>query len=408
MIKVCIFAFGTLGFLCAQDQNADRILQQTRAGEIERARLQKAAELQPEETRGVEHVLEVIERDKILPRIFGGVNGWRVRIGGLATYSGFGLGPEYNRRFWDNQARFRVSVRGSTHQYYIAETGLDLPALANDHAFAGISGMHFDFPEMQYYGSGPNTQRGARSVYRLENTSFEGRAGVKPFDRLRFGVMGRYLMVNVGPGSGTQFAHSDVEFNERTAPGIQLQSDFVQAGAFAEFDWRDNAGNPHGGGNYFAEISEYNDVRRSLFTFDRLHLEAQQYIPFFHKRRVIALRGRVVATDPHSGNRVPFYLQPTLGGPDDLRGFRAYRFYGNNTAVVNGEYRWEVFHGLDMAIFADAGSVFDDWRQINFRQVRTSYGFGFRFGGETGVAMRLDTGFSNEGFNVWLKFSNVF
>src|SRR5437763_10132058 len=112
MMKVCTVLVVALGAISAQEQNADRALQQTRAAEIERARQQKAAELQPEEVQGVEHVLQVIEQDKILQRVFGGVNGFRVRIGGLATYSGFGLGPEYNRRFWDNQAHFHASVRG--------------------------------------------------------------------------------------------------------------------------------------------------------------------------------------------------------------------------------------------------------------------------------------------------------
>jgi hypothetical protein len=408
MLKVCFTTLLAVGLLFAQQENADRALQQTRAAEIERARLQKAAELQPEETRGVEHVLEVIEKDKILQRVFGGVNGWRVRIGGLTTYSGFGLGPEYDRSLWHRQAQFRYSIRGSTHSYYLMETGLDFPRLADDHVFANLYAVHYDFPRVDYYGSGPNTQKGARSVYRLENTAFETRAGVKPFERLRFGVLGRYLMLNVGPGHGEQFAHTDVEFTEATAPGIQLQSYYLQPGAFVQFDWRDHDGNPHSGGNYIAEFSQYNDVRRDAYSFNRLQLEAQQYIPFFHKRRVIALRGRVVASEARDGNRVPFYLQPTLGGPDDLRGYRAFRFYGNNSAVFNAEYRWEVFHGLDMALFGDAGNVYNDWRQINLRHLRTSYGFGFRFNSENAVAVRIDAGYSQEGFGVWLKFNNVF
>jgi outer membrane protein assembly factor BamA len=123
---------------------------------------------------------------------------------------------------------------------------------------------------------------------------------------------------------------------------------------------------------------------------------------------VIALRGKVEATSPHLGNLVPFYLQPTLGGSEDLRGFRPFRFYDNNAVILNGEYRWEVFSGLDMALFVDAGQVFPDWHQINYRHLQSDAGFGFRFNVRNDVFLRIDTAFSHEGFQVWFKFNNVF
>ncbi|MGH9675304.1 MAG: BamA/TamA family outer membrane protein [Bryobacteraceae bacterium] len=59
----------------------------------------------------------------------------------------------------------------------------------------------------------------------------------------------------------------------------------------------------------------------------RIDLRAQQYIPFFSKQRVIALRGYTAMTDARSGHRIPFYLQPTLGGPDTMRGFHPFRYH---------------------------------------------------------------------------------
>ena len=105
---------------------------------------------------------------------------------------------------------------------------------------------------------------------------------------------------------------------------------------------------------------------------------------------------------------MPFYLQPTLGGSEDLRGFRPFRFYDDNLAVVNAEYRWESFSGLDMVLFADAGKVFHQRSQWNLKDLETSVGFGFRFNVRNSVFMRIDTGFSHEGYQLWLKFNNVF
>jgi outer membrane protein assembly factor BamA len=101
-------------------------------------------------------------------------------------------------------------------------------------------------------------------------------------------------------------------------------------------------------------------------------------------------------------------MQPTLGGQDDLRGFRPFRFRDKNLLLLNTEYRWEVFSGLDMAVFGDAGKVFARKSQLNLKDLETSAGFGFRFNARNNVFLRLDVGFSHEGFQVAMKFNNLF
>ena len=165
---------------------------------------------------------------------------------------------------------------------------------------------------------------------------------------------------------------------KQTTPGIQLQSDYATAAASSSTT---GATIPAGRGAA-AITSRSIDVlghpaRRLFVRTSRPGGAAVHSV--FQQRRVIALRGRVEATSPRDGNRVPFYLQPTLGGSEDLRGFRPFRFYDNNAVILNGEYRWEVFSGLDMALFVDAGRVFHEWQQINYRNLETDAGFGFRF-----------------------------
>lgn len=288
------------------------------------------------------------------------------------------------------------------------EAGLEAPALAEGHVFANLWAVHFDYPSVDYYGPGPNSHKQGRSDYLLEETGVQATPGIQPVAHLRLGAIGRYLMFNVGPGRDDTFADANRLYSEQTTPGIQYQSNFLVGGGFLEYDWRDNPGAPRNGGNYIAQYTTYSDALRGRYSFGRLDLEAQQYLGLFNRRRVIALRGRIQATDPHGGNEVPFYLQPTLGGSDDLRGYRAFRFYDNNSALLTAEYRWEVFHGLDMALFSDAGQVFDRWRQINFRRLRTDFGFGFRLSANDQNFMRIDTAFSREGFAVWVKFGGLF
>ncbi|MBM3776441.1 MAG: hypothetical protein FJW37_14955 [Acidobacteria bacterium] len=383
--------------------------QQTRAETIEQEREAKSKTLRPDTLSRTEATLNYIRDRRIIERITGGVAGWRVRLGGLATGSGFALGPEYIRRdLAEGEITFRSSLRGSTRKFWLADLELDMPRLARDYYFLNLYAAHRYLPSLEYYGPGPDSVKTGRSNYLLENTSFSVRTGVRPVRYLRLEVTGHYLGINVGPGQDDRFASTEQVYSPLNTPGLRQQSNFLAGGAFAQYDHRDNPGGPRRGGNYLLEWTSYSDRDLGRHSFGVLHLELQQYIPFFNERRVIALRARTLWTDPHEGQVVPFYLQPVVGGSEDLRGYRAYRFYGDNSLVLNAEYRWEVFSGMDMAVFADAGKVYLSWRHTNFRDLESSVGFGLRFNVRNDVFMRIDTGFSHEGFQVWVKFNNVF
>ncbi|HWB83864.1 MAG TPA: BamA/TamA family outer membrane protein [Bryobacteraceae bacterium] len=389
--------------------SADAADPTTRAGEIELQRKQKATHLSPDTPGPIDNALQIVSKKRIVDRVTNGIAGFRLHLGGLITGSGMALGPEYYRRdLAHEQLLYRASARGSLRKFYLVDTEISDSHLAGGRASADLYAAHSDYPNVDYYGPSANSVKTGRSGFSLEQTSFRARAAVSPAEHFHAGLVGSYLMFNVGPGRDDRFVSTDVIYTERTTPGIQVQSDFGVTGAFVQYDWRDNPGGPRHGGNYRAQFARYSDIERGLFSFNSLDLEAQQYIPFFNQRRVIALRGRLQATDALPGQVVPFYLQPTLGGSDDLRGFRSFRFYGNDSLVLNGEYRWEVFSGLDMALFMDAGRVFPNFHSVSVNELETDYGFGFRFNVRNDVFLRIDTGFSHEGFQVWFKFSNVF
>jgi outer membrane protein assembly factor BamA len=381
----------------------------SRAEQIQAARREKSRNLEPDIPPKPERFLNYVKENRIVERLTGGVAGLRIRLGGVATAQGFALGPEYIRRDLANeQVTFRASAIGTTRFGYMLDTEVDMPSLAGDRLFVNLFGGHRNFPQVQYYGPGPDSSLNGRSNYRYEETSFTTRTGFRPMRPLAIGALGSYMAFNTGPGTRTQWAITDQIYNERQAPGIDLQSNFVRGGGFLHFDYRDHPGGPRKGGSYLIQYSTYSDRTWGRYSFDRVEAELQQYISFLNERRVIALRARADVTDPRAGNRVPFYLQPTLGGSNDLRGFRAYRFYDNAAMVLNAEYRWEVFSGMDMAIFGDAGKVAPRWRDLDLSDLEASYGFGMRFNVRNAVFLRIDTAFSHEGFQIWFKFNNVF
>ena len=98
-----------------------------------------------------------------------------------------------------------------------------------------------------------------------------------------------------------------------------------------------------------------------------------------------------------AGSEVPFYYQRTLGGPADLRGFRQFRFRDRNLLLLQAEYRWEIFTAVDGAIFYDAGKVASRIEDLNFRDLESDYGIGFRFGTVNGVFLRVEGAFGSSG-----------
>jgi len=381
----------------------------SRAAEIEAARDRKAQTLEPDTPTPTEQTLVDIRDKKVIERITAGIAGFRVKLGGLATGSGFAVGPEYLRRdLWNRRALFRGAAQASLLGYQKYDLQFSVPPVSSGAYFLELLAFHRDYPQTGYYGPGPHSLKTNRSNFRLEDTQWNGTFGVRPVPHLNLAATAGYMLVNVGPGTSDEYVSSEQIFTPGQTVGINDQADFFRNGFYVQYDYRDNPGGPRSGGNYFVEYNNYSDRTLGLHDFQRLDIELQQYVPFFNKRRVIALRGRSTLTFAHDNQRVPFYLQPTLGGSDDLRGFRPFRFYDDNLIVVNGEYRWETFSGLDMALFADAGKVFPRRSQWNFKDIEGSVGFGLRFNVRNNVFLRADVGFSHEGFQVWIKFNNIF
>lgn len=382
----------------------------TRVGTIESAREIKARQLQPDEVSPMERRLRALRDQKYLERITAGYNGFRAKIGNMVTGGGFGIGPEYFREdLFRGNLTSRASAQISTRGYQKYEAQATLPKLANGKITLDGLASYRNYSSLQYYGTGPDRPKDLRTNYRLEDTSINGIAAYAPFRYIKIGGAAGYLWTNVGPGTDDRFASAERVFTPAQAPGIDHQTNFLRTGVFAQYDYRDNPlGMAKSGGNYVFQYSWFHDGKLEQFGFRRMDIDMQQFIPFFNKTHVIALRAKATLTDTDQNQQVPFYLQPVLGGSDDLRGYRFFRFSDRNSMVLNAEYRWEIFSGLDGAVFADAGKVFPNRSMLNFHNLESSVGFGLRFNVQNATFLRIDTGFSHEGFQVWLKFNDVF
>jgi outer membrane protein assembly factor BamA len=400
-----LFLFIPIGLVLSTSGSA----QETRTGEIERQRDEKANHTHYDEPGKTEKTLMYIEDSKLLERLSSGFRGWNLRFGGLVQGSGFALGPEYSLRSdFEGKSTFQVGAQFSTKLYQKYYSRWTLPKLAHDRLSLDLNAVHRNYSQIDYFGPGPRSLEGNRTDYRLEDTAVDGSLAARPNKHLQLGGAGGYLWVNVGPGASSQLPSTDQVFPPSILPGIDHQTNFWRYGPFAQVDYLDNTEMPASGGLYTFQYTWYRDQRLNLHDFQRIDAEIQQYFGFFNKTRVLALRAKTTLTDADHGNTVPFYMQSTIGGSEDLRGFRPFRFYDNNSFVLNAEYRFHAMGILDMALFADGGKVFPRRGQLNFRDLQGDGGVGFRFNIRGHPFMRVDLAASHEGFQIWLKFNDIF
>jgi hemolysin activation/secretion protein len=191
-------------------------------------------------------------------------------------------------------------------------------------------------------------------------------------------------------------------------PGLDTRANFLRSEAFIEVDYREPR-HPKKGGWYRIDLSHYEDRTAGQFTFNRIDADLRQFIGFLAGRRVLAARLFVSTSDTSGSQAMPFYFMPTLGGNDTLRGFREYRFRAPHAILAQGEYRWEIWSGLDGALFYDAGKVANRREDLDLEGLETDYGIGFRFNTNNGIILRVDAAFgSRDGNHLHIVFGGVF
>ncbi|MCG2779503.1 MAG: outer membrane protein assembly factor [Weeksellaceae bacterium] len=190
------------------------------------------------------------------------------------------------------------------------------------------------------------------------------------------------------------------------------------------YDTRDFEPDPTKG-LYFEIANEFSSpIIGSQFTFNKLFVQAKyfQKIPV-GKRTVFAAR---LGAGNIFGDNAPFFefqdqWSPdgsinALGGKHSLRGYRANRFLARSMAFANFELRTRIAElsvkkqhfALAIAPFFDAGTVRDQWQDLNFTKIKTSYGAGARVAWNQSTIISFDYGISKEDQLFYIGIGQAF
>ncbi len=380
----------------------------TRAEELRREREEKSKQLEPPEPAGAERLLLDLERGRLFERILNPAEGLYPKLGTITPGSGFSVGPAYRKpAALGRHVDFSAFAAASLKNYWMIETRLRLPRLAGGRVQADVHGQRYDFPEEPFFGLGADSLRSNEVTYGYRNSVVGGTLSFLPAPWFALSGTGDYLMPRVS--SYDRDGDISTRFDEAVAPGLAEQPNYFLYQASADANFRQPRGNPRRGGRYFLGYQRYADLDGDLYSFQRVEANVDHYVPFLNDRRVLAFHAIVSVSDADDGARVPFYLQRTLGGPDDLRGFRRFRFRDKHAILLQAEYRWEIFTAVDGAVFYDAGKVTSRVEDLNLRDLESDYGIGFRFGTQNGVFLRIEGAFgSSEGRHFVFRFGHVF
>ena len=382
----------------------------SRTDQIQASRTDKLARLWPERTSGIvkrandyldRGFLEFVEEKK-------GSNGLQFVLGGMRSGSGTTFGVGYRRvDLYDERLAFRATARGTLQKAYMLDLELESPRLRHKRGDVRLYIKHENSPMMDYYGAGPDSQKSGRTSYRLEDTGIDGSGRYRVWSHLYLGATGGVYLPNVGPGQRDGVTSTEAIYTPVQVPGLGRQPKFFRAGGTLEFDYRDLATGPREGGHYYTRHLRYWDRESGLYTFHMLDSAIEQYLPYWNKTRVVALRLGSMMTWAGEGKAIPFYLQPTLGGNDFLRGFDRYRFYDQNSIHAVAEHRWYVSSIAHGALFFEMGKVARKASQLNFHNLEYAGGIGIRFTVRDAVVMRIEAAASHEGVRGMWTFSNM-
>jgi len=408
---MCVFRIlcGALVFVClstlARAQEAAD--PQTRADALRAEREKKQQQLQPNEADALQRTMNYIETRGLY--IFSR-DGFHPKLGTLTTGSGFAFGVGFRERgIFARRGVLELWTAATAKKYWAMEARTMFPDLAGGRVMAEVVASLREYPREDFFGLGPDALREDQSSFLLRTAQVSGRAGVRIAPAITVGGGLGFLTPRTGRGRKTSVPSVEERFDASDVPGLGASIDYLRSTAFAEVDYREPI-NARRGGWYRVDVSRFSDRTTRVWDFTRTDVDLRQFIGFFAERRVIALRGYLsTSSAPSDSAGIPFFMMPSLGGNDTLRGFRNYRFRGPHALLFQAEYRWEIWSGLDAALFYDAGKVALRRSDLNLKRLEDDYGFGFRFNTANGVVMRVDAAFgSRDGKHLHIVFGGVF
>lgn len=299
----------------------------------------------------------------------------RLSIEPIAPTSGMVLGVGLKPKDWRTSTLFkslRARAAVSANRYW---------AVDGSFAFQSISDWRIEpyarfrsMKRLNHFGLGSASLLDDRADYAL----LDRRVGIDGYKRWQwFALAGRVegLWPRTSDGQSPGLPSVTERFSPADLPGFGDATNYVYAGGSINLNYPYvRSEQPRRGGDYLVSLGSFRDTSGTGHSFSRFEIEGRERFPIAGPSRQLTLHARLSTMRADQGQSVPFYLMDTLGGADNLRGFRegmiggdegtstlrsfeSFRFRDRATAFVQVDFRQRLWAQVFASVFADAGMV---------------------------------------------------
>jgi len=278
------------------------------------------------------------------------------------------------------------------------------PAFSQGRYSLSFGASFFKNATARFFGLGQTTSEAEETNYTAREGRVNWRFGVHLNEVTQISIGQRFRQMSLLRGA-TDLPFTGEEFP--TVDGVQGETLIFGNRATFYYDTRDNLISPTDG----MAVTAYAEVNQNIRNGDhpfysRYEIEIKKLFPSESKRAILIMRANLQAT---IGDQVPFFEQSSLGGQNNLRGYGVDRFIDKNLVALSIEERIHLVRtkiagttaDFEIAPFLDTGQVFNDYRDVTFRNYRMTPGVGFRGIVRPNVVGRVDYGYSREGGAVF-------
>ena len=278
------------------------------------------------------------------------------------------------------------------------------PAFSQGRYSLNFGASFFKNATSRFFGVGQETSVLEQTNYTAREGRVNWRFGVYVNEVTQIAVGQRFRDVRLQKGA-TNLPFTGDRFP--TVDGVQGESLILGHRATFYYDTRNSLVSPTDG----MAVTAYAEINQNLRNGDhpvysRYELEVKKLFPSESKRAILIVRADIQAT---IGTQVPFFEQSSLGGQNNLRGFGVDRFIDKHLVALSIEERIHLVRtkiagvtaDFEIAPFLDTGQVFNNFKEVNFKDYRMTPGIGFRGIVKPNVVGRVDYGYSREGGAIY-------
>jgi hypothetical protein len=390
-----------------------------------------------------------------------------VALGNLAPQNGFAFGVSFAERFTPNES-WRLSWnadavaapsgswRGGVYMKMIhtpetsgvvvappGTTPSPEPIGSRDIAVIDLFLQSTVLKSVGFFGLGPESREADGTFFGERQTSFGGAVlyplgGLEMLRALRptlvAGVNARFIDLRPGVSDGTPSIEE--HFDDATAPGLDAQTAYVEFREAIRF--KPSIANDGLRFNYLVSAQQFRTSSDSLASFNRWTLDLKHEVPLYrrvsspgprdfngpnecgtaigtascppvswsrNRQGTFTFRLLMVTSDVAEGSRVPFYLQPTLGGADIngehlLGSYQDYRFRAPHLLALQEGLEHSIWGPFGAFVLVEHGTVANRRADLDFTSLVSSatVGLTIRAGGFPMMSLAFSWG--KEGHHI--------